>query len=111
MIESLPVEWQFLVFWREFVVPVLENVWSISFQVSGKLVKAFELNKLLDMEPSNIWKPLLEVAWVWNVSSDWSLEQEVHLLLVVLNLDNLLLHESEGDHTSEDLLMLFEETS
>jgi len=111
LIESLPVERQLLVFWSKFIVPVLENVWSISLQVGGKLVKSFKFNELLDMEPSNIWKPLLEVSWVRNVSSKRSLEQEVHLLLVVVNLNNLLLHKSEGDHTSEDLLVLFEQTS
>jgi hypothetical protein len=39
------------------------------------------------------------------------LEQEVHLLLGVFDLNDLLLHKSEGDHASEDLLVLFEETS
>lgn len=63
------------------------------------------------MEPSNIWKPFLEVSWVWNVSSKWSLKQEVHLLLIVVNFNNFLLHKSEGDHASKDLLMFFKETS
>ena len=64
LLESLPVEWKFLVFWSKLIVPVLESVWSFLLNILSELFKAFNLDKLLHGVPGKIWKPLLH--WVKN---------------------------------------------
>lgn len=43
LIEFLPLERKFLILWGEFVVPVLESVWSLLFDLLNEVLEAFDL--------------------------------------------------------------------
>jgi len=109
LLKFLPVEWKFLLFWRELVVPVLESVWSLFLNILGELFETFNLDELLHGVPNKIGKPLFE--WVQDVGSGWAVQEEVHLLVSVLNSKDTLLHESEAHLRSEDWLVSLEKTS
>jgi hypothetical protein len=109
LLEFLPVEWKFLIFWRKLIVPVLESIWSFLLNILSELLETFNFDEFLHGEPGKIRKPFFQ--WVQGSRRGWAVKQEVHLFFRVFNLDNLFLHESECELASEDLLMFLEETS
>jgi len=59
--------------------------------------------------PSDIGKPFLK--WIWNISPCRALQQEHHFLICVFNIDDLLLHKTEGQLGTDNWLVCLKETS
>jgi len=109
LVEFLPLQRKFLVLWGELVVPILESVWSLLLNLLNEVFEAFDLVQLLESVPGEIREPLLER--VHDVCPGRAVDEIVHLFVGVVDLHDLLGHESEGELASEDESMSHEETS
>jgi hypothetical protein len=58
------------------------------FEMLGKGLEDFDLDKLLDSEPVLVWQPFLKDSWDRNVTLSWTEKQEVNHLSVVFNTFN-----------------------
>jgi len=79
--------------------------------VGRELLKAFKLDETLDREPCGFRKPVFKRGRSGSFHGKRAIHEEVHLSLVVLTLEETLLHESEGEERHEDLLVAFEKTT
>ena len=92
----------------ELVVPVSESSRGVFLDVLGEGLELVELDKSLDGIPSSERQP---IQGVLDSGFRDALDQEVHLQWVVGDVDDLLLHEPEGDEGQEDNLVLLEQSS
>lgn len=97
LLEALPIKRKLLCLGSKSVVPVLETARCLFLKVSGKLFKSLEFDEGLDAEPCGFRKPVFERDRSWCVKSLRAENEEVHLGCVVLNVKQILLHESEGE--------------
>jgi hypothetical protein len=54
LLEFLPVEWEFLIFWSKLIVPVLESIWSFLLNILSELLETFNFDEFLHGEPGKI---------------------------------------------------------
>lgn len=109
VLECFPLKWKVLSFWVQGVEPIFESTWCVRHHIVGEVHESWDLDKSLNHVPVVIWEPVLD--WIGFTSLGDTVEEEVHIFLLKLNLDDFFLHETEGDQGQENELMGHEESS
>jgi hypothetical protein len=75
------------------------------------LLEALNFNELEHASPSGIWEPLFNWVRVLGVELLRAVYEVVHLRTSIIDWNDLLLHQTEGQLSHEDLLVTFVEAA
>mmetsp|Transcript_43098 Transcript_43098/g.100602 ORF Transcript_43098/g.100602 Transcript_43098/m.100602 type:complete len:479 (-) Transcript_43098:2669-4105(-) len=108
-VQSLPIQWQLHLFWRNLIEPLFEAVGGILLHVLREALETLQVVELQNHAPVLCRQPILQ--WVFHAYSQRCFEQVVEIGHVEILLQEPLLEQLEGEHRTEDQLVALKEST